>query len=420
MTDRPRTRWDDPMHEFDTEQLLADWFEEEAPTQVPAVLVPNVIAQTALTRRRARWFVSDWWRDLVGVQRWPSLVPVAVGAGTVAALAVVLAVIVGGLPQQQESRSIPVPADAIVVSTSDDAAHVTIADAIAAAEPGDTVAIEPGEYRENLILDRDITLVGVGNADDIVLRPASGDEPIILIDGGDATLSNFTISGEHQSVNVAASRAVFEAMTFRGVGDQWWTFNGAGWDGFDQARPSILVELFGEAEIRDSLFDGGGEIEIRGSSTALIEDNTLVNGAAIFLNDADGATVVRNNSIIDSGRYSIESTSATELLIEGNTISQRDPGIAIRAIDLRGTIKDNTIDGANVGVQLGGRATPTIIGNSIDTDGVAFEVVEDVDAVITGNELCATNAIVAVGRDVDPPDVSDNTICEGVPVTFER
>jgi hypothetical protein len=128
----------------------------------------------------------------------------------------------------------------------------------------------------------------------------------------------------------------------------------------------------------------------------------------------------RNNSIIDSGRYSIESTSATELLIKGNSISQRDPGIAIKAIDLRGTIKDNTIDGANVGVQLGGRATPTIIGNSIDTDGVAFEVVEDVDAVITGNELCAANAIVAVGRDVDPPDVSDNTICEGVPVTFER
>ena len=40
-----------------TERLLREWFEEEAPTREPAMLAPNVIARTALTRRRSRYLV---------------------------------------------------------------------------------------------------------------------------------------------------------------------------------------------------------------------------------------------------------------------------------------------------------------------------------------------------------------------------
>ena len=91
---------------------------------------------------------------------------------------------------------------------------------------------------------------------------------------------------------------------------------------------------------------------MRGSSSAQIVGNTLINGAAIFLNDASGETVVSGNSITDSGLFSIEITSDTDLLVEGNVIDQSQPGIGIQAIGLTGTIRDNEIRGPNVGIQL--------------------------------------------------------------------
>ena len=217
-----------------------------------------------------------------------------------------------------------------------------------------------------------------------MLRPADPEQPILTIDGADATVRGFTITGAGNSVSVVASAPLIDDMVFRGVGDQWWTYTGSGWDGYDDAAPSIRVELFAEPTIQHSLFDGGGEIEIRDSSTARILDNTLINGAAIFLNDASGETVVRGNSITDSGLFSIEITSDTDLLVEGNIIEQSLPGIAIQAARVAGTIRDNVIRGANVGIQIVDGASPEISGNVIDASGTALEVHEGVSPMRHG------------------------------------
>ena len=79
MTER-RAPYEHPdMPDMDTEQLLGEWFEAEAPTREPAVFAPNVIARTAMTRRRSRFLVRDWWRDLFRDDRRPSLMQ-ALGA----------------------------------------------------------------------------------------------------------------------------------------------------------------------------------------------------------------------------------------------------------------------------------------------------------------------------------------------------
>ncbi len=420
MNDRGKAPWDEPVNELDTDQLLTEWFEEEAPLREPALLAPNVIARTALTRRRSRWLVRDWWRDLLRGVRWPSLVP-ALAAGVVAIVALVFAVVTW-LPERASQPVLPdyVPADALIVSSNDASKKSTIAEAIAQAQPGDTVAILPGEYEENLLVDKDITLLGAGAAEEIVVRPAQPDEPVIRIDGGDATLTGFTVTGPGGGVEVVASQAVIDQMVFRDAGQRSWRFTGSGWEESDSARPSILVELFAEATITNNLLDGGGDIEVQRSSTALIEQNELSNGPSIALMDATGETVVRGNTITASGVFSIESASPTDLLIEGNVIRQRDPGIAILAFDLDGTIRGNTIEGANVGIQIVDRTTATIVDNTIDAVGVAFEIHEGVEPTISGNDLCGQNAIIALVGSATAPDVSDNTLCKGVPVVYER
>ncbi len=418
MTDRHDAPWDDQIAELDTEQLLSDWFEEEAPAREPAVLAPNVIARTALTRRRSRWFVRDWWRDLFRLHQRPSLSP-ALAAGGIAVVVVLLVVslaLPGGLFGEPQD-TIDIPGDAIVVSADDEDVTPTIGEAIEQAESGQTVFILPGEYTENLVIKKDIELIGGGSVEDVVLRPASNDEPIILVDGSSPTISNFTINGPGNSVQIVAASPTLTEMVFRDVGDQWWTYTGAGWDGYDEAAPSILVELFSSPTIDGNTFVGGGEIEVRGGSDARITGNELIDGAAIFLNDAGDDTVVQGNTITDSGLFSIESTSCSELVIADNVITQTDPGIAIQALCLSGVIRDNEIQGASVGLQLLERSSPEIIGNSIATQGVALEVHEGVEPTLTDNELCGENAIMAVIRGGMPLDLSGNTLCD-VPLIF--
>ena len=323
----------------------------------------------------------------------------------------------GFLGDAEDAVTIVPPGDAIVVSADDEDVTPTISEAIEQAEEGETVFIMPGEYSENLVIDKDIELVGGGSPDAVVLRPASSGEPIILIDGADPTISNFTINGPGNSVHIVAASPTITEMVFREVGDQWWTYTGAGWDGFDEAAPSIFIELFSSPTIHGNRFDGGGEIEVRGGSDAQITDNELINGASIFLNDAGDDTVVAGNTITDSGLYSIESTSCSGLSIESNVITQTDPGIAIQALCLSGAIRDNEIQGANVGIQLLERAAPEIIGNVIDTSGVALEVHEGVEPTLSGNELCGQNAIMAVMRGGMPLNLSGNTLCDA-PLIF--
>lgn len=416
MTERRDPPWDEQLDQLDADEMLTDWFNEEAPRREPAVLAPNVIARTALTRRRSRWFVRDWWRDLFRDAHRPSMT--AALGGLTGALAVLVLLVVVAMPTEQaEDPTVPIPADAILVGEAD--GFALIGDAIAAAVENETVAIFPGTYTENLVIDKAIRLVGAGDPDAIVLRPADPEQPVLTIDSVEASVEGFTIEGPGTGVSILSGAPLIKDMVFRGLGDQWWTWTGTSWDGYDQARPSILVELFAEPTIEGNTFDGGGEVEVRGSSVVRFVGNTLINGAALFLNDAGGGTLVQGNTITDSGLFSIESTSGAELLIEDNTIAQSDPGIGIQLMRTGGEVRNNTITGAQTGIMIGDGASARISGNTIDTSGAAFEIHEGVSPEISDNVLCADNAIVALLRGATLPDLEANTLCEGTPVTIE-
>jgi len=69
--------------------------------------------------------------------------------------------------------------------------HATIGEALAAAAPGDVVVVHPGEYRERVVIDKPVSLVGQGEPH--IRGDGSGDVVLILAD--DVEVRGFRISG---------------------------------------------------------------------------------------------------------------------------------------------------------------------------------------------------------------------------------
>ncbi len=69
--------------------------------------------------------------------------------------------------------------------------HATIRDALAAAEPGDRIVVRAGEYRERLVIDKPVRLIGEG-------RPhirGDGIDDVVLILADDVEFVGFRVSG---------------------------------------------------------------------------------------------------------------------------------------------------------------------------------------------------------------------------------
>lgn len=88
------------------------------------------------------------------------------------------------------------PAATLVVGPH--AAFSAIQPAVAAARPGDTIRVEAGVYRGNVILDRRITLEGAGQA----VVHGDGHNSVILVNAGGCVIRNLVI--EHSGGMLAA------------------------------------------------------------------------------------------------------------------------------------------------------------------------------------------------------------------------
>ncbi|MBE0610565.1 MAG: hypothetical protein IH609_14390, partial [Dehalococcoidia bacterium] len=96
----------------------------------------------------------------------------------------------------------------------------SIASLIAAASPGDTVVVLPGTYREQLVIDKQVTLVGEGRP--VINGGGTGDVVVITADG--VTIRGFVIEGsgtnvsdEPTAVRLRGNNAVVEDNIIRNV-----------------------------------------------------------------------------------------------------------------------------------------------------------------------------------------------------------
>lgn len=191
----------------------------------------------------------------------------------------------------------------------------TIQQAIEASEPGDTIVVAPGEYKEDIIIEKEIELRGAG-ADATTLFSA-----IVVKNADGVVIDGFKIDGQ----------------------------------GADDAHFGIWCE----------------------SATLVISNNTIT-GYHHGIGSQSSRMTIENNSIFKNSSVGIEIVVAFTTLIKGNTIADTvDTGIRIALSQDRVSMMDNIVTRNRIGVSCV-ESDPVIRGNVIEENGVGLESTQNV------------------------------------------
>ncbi|CAM4332672.1 AAA family ATPase [Paenibacillus alkaliterrae] len=100
----------------------------------------------------------------------------------------------------------------INVSPVDEAHFGTIAEAVHAAEPGDTIVVHPGTYRENIVIEKQVKIIGSGSLGQVVL--IGTDSHTLELKTDFASIENMMIDhaggGECKAVYIAQGSPLLE------------------------------------------------------------------------------------------------------------------------------------------------------------------------------------------------------------------
>jgi F-box protein 11 len=258
----------------------------------------------------------------------------------------------------------------------------TIGAALQAAQPGDTVRVHPGAYREAIqITENDITLEGVNQAA-VLLAPsnlASNDFALLWVNGATGvTIKDLTVDGLYDG-------------------------------GFTQVNDKLLG-------LHAGIFVGnGGSARIVQNHITDVRDNppntTADDGFAVLVGSSSdvlnttGTAVIAGNTIDNYGRVGVDVANAgSSATIRNNTIT----GLSL-------TLANQYVSQIGILTEQGGTATVT--GNKVSQN-----VQTIANAFAFGMELLGPGAGITVSRNV----VSDNNLgivvalAQGAVVTGNR
>jgi nitrous oxidase accessory protein len=229
-------------------------------------------------------------------------------------------------------------ADAATLTVGPGQTYTTIQSAINAASPGDTILVQSGTYNEHVVVNKQLTLQGVGSP--VVNAGGSGDAITISADG--CTLEGFVAKGSGAYPG-AGIKATSSGNTISGN-----TANGNGY-GIYLIHSSNSNTISGNTATGNS-FTG---IYLDSSSNGnTISGNTATgNTCGIYLySSSNGNTISGNTATGTHGGIRLYSSS--DNTISGNTATGSDIGIILSSSSNGNTISGNTATGNTCGIYL--------------------------------------------------------------------
>jgi F-box protein 11 len=231
--------------------------------------------------------------------------------------------------------------------------------AIAAAQPGDRLLVRPGLYREGIVINKPLEIIGDGQPDEVILE-ATG-KPVIRFKANMGMVRNLSLrqmgGGKWYGVDIAQGRLVLEDC-----------------DITSQSLACVAIHHGADPLVRRNNIHDGKEagVFVYENGRGTLEDNDIFGNAVAGLEISVGADPqVRNNAIHGGKSFGV-------LVLENG----------------RGTLEDNDIFGnAKSGIVVGGGGRPTVRRNRINNNNHKGVVVHTQGAgVFEDNELHGNQA----------------------------
>lgn len=232
--------------------------------------------------------------------------------------------------------------------------HITISEAIQAANPGDRIMVRPGLYQEGIVIDKPLEIIGDGPRDDIVVQ-ASGTVAIQFRTamGRVSNLSLHQTGGDKGScVNIFQGRLLLEdcditSENLIGVhisegadprllrnrihsckkfgvivsGDGMGTLEAN--EIFENEGSGVVITTGGNPTLRrNRIHDGkrGGVLALK-NARGVLEDNDIIANAGNGVSISEGGTtILRGNRINQNGRYGVRINDSGGGTIEDNDL----------------------------------------------------------------------------------------------------
>jgi len=287
----------------------------------------------------------------------------------------------------------------IVVDGTGRGDYRTIIGAVLQAEPGDTILVRPGTYREGVLLPSGISIQRSG-AGGVRIEAVI---PLQFLAARDATVEGLTIRGSRRGISILNCKNISVADCDIG------TKGGHGVSVADSVN--ILLQRCSirgnekthgitlkntEAKISDTIISGCRQaVLIKDDSRADIEHN-LLDGNDDSIAAFDSQLTVKNNVITGKGEKNGIFFETSQALIEGNSIRRHAAGVHARRV--RGQIFHNTMSQNNFGIMIKGGAVDVCDNVVLDNryKGIDIDHHKD-DATGSGLANIARNRITGNG-----------------------
>ena len=314
------------------------------------------------------------------------------------AAVVCLAVLLAPLPARAQGQPTRVPAE-------------RLAEAIAAAAPGDTIEVTGGVFRGNLVVDRPLTLIGLDGA----TLDAGGAGTVLRLEAPDTTVRGFVVQNtgdsldrEDSGIIAAAPRALIE----------------------DNHLVNVLFGIYVNAApgttVRGNTIEGqeldiarrGDLVRLWDSDDVLIENNVTRRGRDAVLWYSERMTLRGND--FSEGRYGLHFMYCDDAIIENNRLTDNSVG-AYLMYGRRLTLRDNLIafnrGPSGYGIGLKDMDDVTITGNrfldnrvGVYNDGSPREL--NSTGIIRGNLFAYNDIAIEMLPSVRHNLISDNSFIE--------
>ncbi|HXF05007.1 MAG TPA: right-handed parallel beta-helix repeat-containing protein, partial [Blastocatellia bacterium] len=278
----------------------------------------------------------------------------------------------------------------------------TVEEAVRAAQPGDVIAISAGIYNVNLVLDKPLTLRGVGPQTLLRGQDPSRSVLAVQVGGFQARVEALKLTTQSQmtaaAVFVQSGALTIAAATLENAasmpvlevaGSAQVTLEGTAMTPIRLSSSGTVLRARDQARLvaAHAEFVGGAGLELAGSAEAVVSDSSIATtGAGIAFSGSGNLdlTSVR----IEAGGDGLNFSSTGSLTIAGVQVTagktaMRLTGSAELALDLTGS----EFAGGEVGLSLRGTVRVTALGGTILGNRIGLDVGENAQLVMEGAEV---------------------------------